>query len=212
MEKIKKNDEDLKLRRELENGKEHKRGTIRLDAMLGAALKNRKISETYKMFWNHFAKNCGKTYADEITPKIAMNYLERFFAGKSAKTYNNHKCALNTIFRLCLVQSGISESPFKAIADKAVSNVKSHRNLSDDEIARIMLHGSDKIRVMTMLSRWTGQRLKDCALMAFNDFDFELKVFLAEPGKTSRFTKFVCVPMFEPLEKFLISIKNKIKN
>jgi integrase len=93
-----------------------------------------------------------------------------------------------------------------------VDNVNTHRNLTDDEINILLNVLPLPMQVMTMLSRWTAQRLETCARMTPSMFDCESKVFVIEPSKTKRFNKFVCVPIMPELEQFIKPILGKCKN
>ncbi len=190
----------------------HKRGTLALSEMLEKARIKRSLSEDHERAWKYFCKGVDVRFADEVTPAICQKYLDAQFGDKSAKTWNNNKSALNMIFRLCLVEANITMSPFQPIMNKELTDVKSHRNLTDAEIALVLEKGDLQIRIMTMLARWTAQRLETCSRMTWNDFDFEKKIFLIKPGKTSRFNKFVCVPLFSPLERFLKELEPQVKD
>ena len=195
-----------------ENKIAHKRGTLALSAMFETAKTKRHLSKYHERAWKYFCRGVDVRFADEVTPAICQAYLDQRFGGKSAKTWNNNKSALNMVFRLCLVEANMTMSPLQPLMNKALDDVKSHRNLTDSEVDLILKNGDLQIRVMTMLGRWTAQRLETCARMTWNDFDFEQKTFLIKPGKTSRYNKFVCVPLFAPLERFLMELEPLIKD
>lgn len=184
---------------------EHQRGSIALEKMWELALTRRDLSVTHKKHWNSFIGRVGKQYADEITPQVALAYLEKHYNKGNGKTFNNVKSNLNTVFRLCLVEAGLPESPFAPIANRKVVDVEHHRNLTDEEIDLIMSapNVAGYVRIMTMLSRWTTQRLETCARITPSMFDFEKKVFLINPGKNSRFKEWVCCPIFPALEEYI---------
>lgn len=189
----------------------HRTGVPALKSLFSIADSKRPQTREASLIWQHFCDNIGVIYADEVTPKMCQDYLDRFFAQRKAKTWNNKKSILNTIFRLTIVETALQSSPFAPIMNRILNDVESHRNLTAEEIDLIMSKGDDLIRIMTMLSRWTGQRLETCAKMTFNEFDFDKKVYLKQPGKTARFNKWVCIPLFPPLEDFLLSMKSKIR-
>lgn len=184
---------------------EHQRGSVALVKMWDLALTRRELSATHQKHWKSFISRIGKRYADEITPKVALQYLEKYYNGGNGKTFNNVKSNLNTVFRMCLVEAGLSESPFAPIANRRVTNVEHHRNLTAEEIDRIMSSATvpGYVRIMTMLSRWTAQRLETCARMTPEMFDFEKKVFIIDPGKNARFKEWVCCPIFPELEEYI---------
>ena len=172
------------------------------------------MSKTHKIHWKSFIDRIGVKYADQVTPKKALAYLERYYNKGNGKTFNNVKSNLNTVFRMCLVEAGLSESPFAPIANRRVTDVEHHRNLTAEEIDRIMAapRVPEYVRIMTMLSRWTAQRLETCARMIPAMFDFEKKVFIIDPGKNARFKEWVCCPIFPTLEKFIKPILAKCKH
>ncbi len=182
-----------------------KGGLITLAKMPEIAARKRKLSPSALRIWRLFVSRIApKQYAKDITAKAALDYLEQFYGTRgNGKTYNNVKSALNTIFRCCLVEIGISSSPFQPIINRRVTAVVSHRNLTDTEIAHIMEVAPLHIQVMVMLSRWTCQRLETCFRITPEMFDFERKVFIIRPGKTARFNKWVCIPVMPELERFI---------
>ena len=179
---------------------------LKLSKMLELAAKKKKISPTGEKYWNKFLERLKSyKYADEITPKVALNYLETYYNKGNGKTYNNVKSYLNGIFKYCLVEANLAASPFEPIANRIVDpdEVEGHRNLTDKEIELVMTAIDEDIQVLTMLSRWTTQRLETCARMTPAMFDFESKVFVIDPGKLKRFNKYVCCPIMPELEKYI---------
>lgn len=181
----------------------HQRGGIKLKDMWECALKKRKLSRTHFGSWKRFVEWCPVKFADQVTPQIAQQYLEEHYGGGNGKSFNNNKTALNTIFRCCLVEANIAFSPFQAIVNRRITEVDTHRNLTLDEFDRLLEVLDDDLRILAMLSRWTAQRLETCARITPEMFDFEKLVFVIRPGKTSRFKKWVCVPIMPELEKFI---------
>lgn len=185
---------------------ETKRGALKLSEMLELAAKRRNLSQSHRLIWNKFCERTKLIYAADVTPKYALSYLESNYSNGNGKTYNNIKSALNTIFRCCLVDANLTESPFESIMNKRITDIESHRNLTLSEIDQILANGSELVKTMTMLSRWTGQRLKDCASITPSMIDWERKVIILQPGKTKRFKKWVCAPLFPELENYLREI------
>lgn len=141
--------------------KDHKRGSIRLDAMFQTALQYRKLSVRHRRFLDHFIRWTDKKFADEVTPQIALEYLRSNFGDKKSKTYNNHKTILNTIFRLCAVEVG-KPSPFALILSKRVIDDESRRNFSKEEFARIIENATAPWKFLTKLSWFTGMPKEVC--------------------------------------------------
>lgn len=194
----------------------HSRGnSIRLDAMFKEALtRNATLSEQHKRSWNWFTKRIGVVYADEVTPRMCLDYLNKYYGERSPKTWNNTKGQLNTVFRLCLVQAGLTESPLRSIADRHVDRreVQSKRNMTDSEIDMILADPKTSVylKTMMMISRWTGLRLKECRRVTPDMFDFEKLAFIIDPSKTKRFDEWVCIPILPKLKEYLESIAHLI--
>ena len=168
---------------------EHRRGGIAIADMWETALSRRQLSKNHWALWSKFVERVGVKYADQVTPKVALVYLESHYSGGNGKTYNNVKSVLNTIFRCCLVEAGLEVSPFAAIINRRVTDIEHHRNLTDAEFDRAFDAAPLHLRIMMMLSRWTCQRLETCAKMIPEMFNFERKVFIIQPGKTARYKK-----------------------
>ena len=180
---------------------------LKLTDMWELAEKRRALSSNHRKIWNKFLERTKHKYASDITPPIALEYLETFHNTGNGKTYNNVKSALNTIFRCCLVEANMQQSPFAPIVNKRITDVDHHRNLTLEEIDKIMdSNANELIKVMVMLSRWTAQRLETCAKITPEMIDWERKVIILQPGKTKRFNKWVCAPLFPELEKYLKNI------
>lgn len=183
----------------------HRRGGIRLADMWECAAKKRALGKNHRKIWEKFLERIEVKFADLVTPALALEYLDTFYSGGNGKTYNNVRSILNTIFRCCLIEGGLAASPFAAVMPRRVTEVESHRNLTLAEVDRIMEAGSPLIRMMTMLSRWTTQRLETCAHITPGMLDDERKVIIIQPGKTKRFNEWCCCPIMPDLEKFLES-------
>jgi integrase len=187
---------------------------LKLKNMIDIAKSKRELSQKHISTMNYFVDRIKNIchYADEVTPKIAQDYLNKYYNKGNGKNYNNIKSCLNTVFRCCLVEANLSSSPFQPIINKKVTEIDTHRNLTDTEIDTIMSVLPLPMQVMTMLSRWTAQRLETCARMTPSMFDFEARLFIIEPSKTKRFNKFVCVPIMQELQEFIEPILEKCKD
>lgn len=203
---------------------QHKRGGIKLSEMLDCALnKQPSISKDIRDSFTRFVKSVNVKYADQVTPLMVQNYLEKNYSGKDRNnvSYNKHRGHLNRIFRLCLVEAQLLVSPVQSVVCRKIKReLVKHRDMmsySDFEYAIKHLTNLTDL-FMLMSCRWTTQRLETCARFTLSMFDFEKKVFIIDPSKTKIYNdKFVCVPIFPEYEKFLIDriipvIKDKSPN
>lgn len=186
---------------------DHRHGGIQLSRMWDIASQKRILSASHRKTWNRFIREIGVKFADQVTPALAQKYLTDRFSNGNGKTFNNNRTILNTIFRCCLIEANLTQSPFSLVINKRIARIEHHRNINlETEFPRICSEGDPLSVCMSMISRWTCQRLKDCALISPSMLDRELKVIILQPGKTSRFKKWVCVPLFPELERYLDSI------
>lgn len=190
---------------------EHQRGGIALDKMWKLALTRRELSKRHGMEWQRFVKQMiasGIKYADEVTPKIALKYLEDNYAGKSGKTYNNNKTALNTVFRLCLVESGQTASPFAPIANRRVMDVEHHRPLTDKEFVAAFRAAVEPWKTASLISWHTALRRETCFRLAWKHINLsdDPPSITIIPGKTARFGRAVYIPIHRQLLEHLQSL------
>lgn len=193
----------------------HKRGSLALRDLFPVALtRNAELSPLHRRTWELFCDRIPVKFCDQVTPSMALNYLDTFYGKRTAKTWNNVKGMLNRMFRLCLVQASLTDSPFASIVDRHVdrAKVKSKRNITDAEIEVLMNDPQTSIylKTMTIISRWTGLRLKDCTRVTLSMFNSADLVFLIDPAKNRRFKEFVCIPLLPPLLRHINTIRHLI--
>lgn len=176
---------------------------LKLTDMWELAEKRRALSSNHRKIWNKFLERTKHKYASDITPPIALEYLETYHNTGNGKTYNNVKSALNTIFRCCLVEANMQQSPFTPIVNRRVTEVNHHRNLTLDEFDRLLGIAPKQLQIAMMLSRWTTQRLETVTRMTPDMFDFEKLVFIIDPAKNKRFDEWVCCPILPELEEYI---------
>lgn len=189
---------------------EHQRGSIALAKMWDLALTRRELSNRHHAEWQRFLAGLpsGIKYADQVTPKIALEYLERNYGNKSGKTYNNHKTALHTVFRLCLVESGMSESPFAPIANRRVTDVEHHRSLTAKEFVKAFKAAAEPWKTAMLISWHTALRRETCFRLAWehiNSQDDPPSITIM-PGKTARFGRAVYIPIHPQLWDWLCQL------
>ena len=182
---------------------EHKRGTLAISEMWETALKYRQLSESHKKSFDRFQREIRVRYADQVTPSLALEYLEKNYSKGNGKTFNNNKTILNTIFKLCLVEANLKASPFEKILNRRVNKVESHRPLTKDEYEKIMNSDDRACRLMACLSWYTGMRLETCARVSGAMIDLNDNSLTITPGKTSRFKRAVYIPIHKKLMDYL---------
>lgn len=176
---------------------------LAISEMWETALKYRQLSYTHKITFERFARKIQVKYADQVTPSMALDYLERNYSKGNGKAFNNNKTILNTIFKLCLIDANLKASPFEKILNRRVNKIESHRPLTKDEYEKIMNSDDKLCCLMACLSWYTGMRLETCARVSGAMIDFEDNSLTITPGKTSRFKRSVYIPIHKNLMDYL---------
>lgn len=186
----------------------NERGSIQLDCMLELAESRRTWTDKKRRAetWKRFTDDIPCQYADEVTPQIALDYLNRKYGKMSGKTYNNVKTSLNSIFKLCLVESGLQQSPFEIICNRKVENVEHHRAFTTDEFLRIFAAAVEPWKSAALISWYTALRKETCFRLAWDHINTEDKSITIMPGKTARFGRAVYIPIHPQLWQHLQSL------
>lgn len=187
---------------------EHQRGGIALAAMFDCAMKKKNWTDHARMkkIWDNFVASIGVKYADQVTPRMALDHLENKYGNLSGKTFNNAKTALNTIFRLCLVEAGLQQSPFVPIANRQVQNVEHHRPLTEQEFIQAFNAAAEPWKTAALISWHTALRRETCFRLAWEHINKEDRSITIMPGKTARFGRAVYIPIHPQLWEHLCAL------
>lgn len=189
---------------------DHQRGSIALAKMWECALKKKTWTDEIRMkaCWDRFVKSVKVKYADQVTAKMALAYLEDNYAARSGKTYNNVKTNLNTVFRLCMVEAGLQRTPFEVIPNRQVRDVEHFRPLSEAEFIAAFHAAAEPWKSAAMISWFTALRKEACFRLAWEhiDEDSDIPSITIMPGKTARFGRAVYIPIHRQLWRYLKSL------
>lgn len=177
------------------------RNGLKLSAMFDIASKYRKLSITHQRAWNRFVQSSNVKYAKEVTPQIALQYLQENFGQGNGKSFNNNKTYLNTIFKLCLIEGNIQTSPFENVQNMRLTGMESHRPITAEEFLKLFSAAREPWKTAMFISWHTGLRKSDCFTLCWKDIhsDCIMKV----PKKTSRYNRSVYIPLHEELKEYL---------
>ena len=168
---------------------------------LEAAAKYKSIGETTAKRFRAFVKAMKLKYMDEVTPDIAFEYLcSKAPDDTSGKNFNNIKSALNAVFRLTLLDSGMDESPFAKIPNRSLCS-KHQRPFTEAEFVRIYHAAQEPWKTAVLIAWFTGLRLKDVFLLRWDQIEGD--VLTTKPAKTSRFGRAVQIPVHPQLAEAL---------
>lgn len=180
---------------------------LKLADMVAVARQYRNIHPRYEREFARFVEKMKPLrYADQITPEIALKYLEDNFSGGNGKGYNNTKSTLNTIFRCCAVQAGIERSPFASIINKLVRDVEHHRPITQEEFVAAFAAAEEPWKTASLISWHTALRRETCFRLSWKDIDQKDRSITIVPGKTARFGRAVYIPIHPELWDWLCSL------
>jgi integrase len=148
----------------------------------------------------------------QVDDKLALKYAENLQGEKlSPKTYNAHLASLKLITRVLSRQAGIVENPWDGVTKQELAP-HSHKEFSEEQVLAILesfdnsnlnIMHKEEARLMFHLGAWTGLRLKDCALLKWENIEFERNIISCIPHKTKRFHRVVNIPMHPMLREEL---------
>lgn len=168
---------------------------------LEAAAKYKSVGETTAKRFRAFAKAVKLKYMDEVTPDIAFEYLcSKAPDDSSGKNFNNIKSALNAVFRLTLLDSGMAESPFAKIPNRSLSS-KHQRPFTEAEFVRIHHAAQEPWKTAVLIAWFTGLRQKDVFLLRWDQIEGDVLTIV--PAKTARFGRAVQIPVHPQLAEAL---------
>lgn len=184
--------------------KEHRRRRLKLVDGVETARKYREVSSDSEKIWKRFVKNCPVTYFDEVTPEVALAYLQMKYGDPDrGKTFNNNKSAISGIFRFCLVDAGMDQNPFAVIPDR-VFDSDHQRPFTEEEFIRIHAAAKEPWKTATLIAWHTGFREETVFNLRWSKLDGD--VIIAKPGKTARFGREVQVPLHPQVLKRLAEL------
>jgi integrase len=175
---------------------------VKLSELLDTVQKYREISQDHIKTFSRFIKYLPPEvkYCDQVTPEIAFKYLQDKYKSKTGKSWNNNKTYLNSLFRVILIDAGLSESPFARVPQMR-DFPKHQRPFTDEECVKIINACKEPWKSASMIAYHTGMRQKDCFGLKWSDI--KGGIITITPAKTSRFGKSVQIPIHPQLSKWL---------
>lgn len=178
----------------------HRPRRLRLADALDAAAKYAAVSPSAAVIWRAFCASVTARYMDEVTPQALHDYLSRF---KRAKTYNNIRGAINRIFTLTLLESGLDRSPAALIPARR-TDARHQRPFTVEEFRRIYAAAPEPWRTASIVAWHTGLRQADVFGLRWEQLVGG--VITTKPGKTARFGRAVQIPVHPQLADALDAI------
>ena len=173
--------------------RDHRRKRLLLADGAATAEKYREVSPDSLKIWNRFIRNVPVKYFDEVTPEVALAYLqERYGHPDKGKSFNNNKSALSGIFKFCMVDAGVTVNPFNVIPIRRFSS-DHQRPFTEEEFIRIWNAAKEPWKTACLIAWHTGLREETVFNLRWSRLDGD--VITAKPGKTARFGREVQIPL-----------------
>jgi integrase len=138
-----------------------------------------------------------------VTQEEAEEYAGILSKAISASTYNRHLNALALVWRVLHKTARTTFNPWMEISRKRFV-VHSRRELTLEELARIIEASTGEMRILIALGVYTGLRLGDAACLKWSDVDMARGIISLIPRKNSRRTKKrVVIPIHNVLHAML---------
>ena len=169
----------------------------------------------YSFQWARFEKWMKENKPDmqalrSVSTQAAREYYNDLSgAGLSQGTVNKHTALLRLVFSVVNTKpttDGNYETlpnPFANIRAKKHKQ-KSRRELTTEELRRIIDLASGETKLLLALGIYTGLRMGDCCTLKWDEVEFARNRILRIPNKTADNEKAVSVPLFHTLRDMLL--------
>lgn len=148
-------------------------------------------------------------FAKDITPKLAEEYLEHLGSTVGAATYNLRLVLFKRIWKSLHTEYRLCEDTWENFKKKKVPKT-TRRTVSNFEIGKVLSAAETfDMKLLLTIGLYTGLRLSDCALLKWNDIDFEHKIMKVIPIKTK---KHMDAPIEIPIHPTLLSMLHEAAN
>lgn len=143
----------------------------------------------YQSHLNRFARWIHETHADiktlrQVTPAIAGEYSAYLESrGASGNTFNKHITFLKLLFRVLGKTIRVEENPFEGIARKKRYPKHSRRELTIEELLRVLNAAQGDLSLLLYLGTMTGLRLGDCCTLKWSEVDLHRGIIRRIPNK-----------------------------
>lgn len=143
--------------------------------------------EMYQLQYEAFAKWVGSAHPDitelrHVTVKHATEYAGLLLKRLAHPTFNKHMNLLSLVWRVLKVPGKITLNPWDAehITRKKFI-ARSRRELTIDEINRIMNTATGEMRILLALGLYCGLRLGDAACLQWSNVDMARRIISLIP-------------------------------
>lgn len=123
-------------------------------------------------------------YLRDVTEEMAGAHMAAMRQHDwTANTYNKHLAFLKLLFRVLAKPARMTANPFAdIIRRKLVTN--SRRELTIEELHRVITSATGEMRLLFELGTFTGLRLGDCCTLRWGEVDLARGIIRRKPNKT----------------------------
>lgn len=142
-----------------------------------------------------------------VTQEIAEEFLTGLAKKATAGTYNKRVVLFRSIWKHLEKSARLKENPWLAITKQVVVN-HTRRELTVEELGKIVTSLTGEMRILFGLGIYTGLRLGDCALLEWGSVDLVRNLIAVAPHKTMKHNngKPVIIPLHPVLSGLLKTI------
>ena len=168
--------------------------------------------EMYQLQYEAFDSWIESKYPDvkelrHVTIEHATDYAGHLLTRLAHSTFNKHMNLLALVWRVLKVPAKINVNPWDADhITRKKSIARSRRELTVDEINRLMNTATGEMQILLALGLYCGLRLGDAACLQWSNVDMARRIISLIPMKTARKQKRVTIPIHATLYNFLDTI------
>lgn len=157
---------------------------------------SKDAAETYNRFLAWLMKTFPKiTFINQIDKQAALKYIQEKYGTAAPKSYNTIKSTLSSIWKGLAIYD--IENIWTAIPNKSIGNIDGYRNLTTEEVKKILDNSSGFWHDATLISYHTGLRKIDIFELEWKHIkDGAIDVV---PNKTEDNKKAVYIPLHQDL-------------
>lgn len=163
----------------------------------------------WKVFqrWMH-NKHPTVTSLADVKAYMAADFMKTIRKERSPKTFNDYRALLFQIWKVLDEAAGLDgfnpwdQSHIKAMEYDTDENTR--RELTVEELARVVAPLTGEMRVLFALGIYTGLRLGDCVNLDWGKVDLVRGFIQCKPRKTKKGKIMVHIPLFPALAKILL--------
>lgn len=165
-------------------------------------------AKIYEGAVNHLMKwmKTKAKFAKDITTQLAQEYLDELASSIGANTYNIRLVLFKRIWKSLKDEFQLEDVVWEQFKKrKAAKSMR--RTLSNKELANLLSKASTfDMKLLLTIGIYTGLRISDCALLKWDNIDFEQKVIRIIPMKTR---KHMDSPIEIPIHVALMKLLNE---